>query len=98
MFQINWTEEAEQDLESILLCYLEQAGLRVAEAVYNRIRDQVGQLDAFPESTRIGRVQGTRECVISRLPYIAVIEVSHETVTVLSVVHTARKYPPEDNG
>ena len=98
MFQINWTAEAEQDLENILLYYLEQAGLRVAEAVYNRIREQVGQLDSYPESTRVGRVQGTRECVISRLPYIAVIEVGHDTVTVLSVMHTARKYPPEDNG
>ncbi|OYY94704.1 MAG: hypothetical protein B7Y41_03780 [Hydrogenophilales bacterium 28-61-23] len=98
MFKINWTEEAEQDLENILLYYLEQAGLRVAEAVYNRIRDQFGQLDSFPESTRVGRVQGTRECVISRLPYIAVIDVGHDTVTVLSVVHTARKYPPEGNG
>ncbi len=55
MFKINWTEEAEQDLENILLYYLEQAGLRVAEAVYNRIRDQVGQLDTFPESPRVGR-------------------------------------------
>ena len=98
MFKINWTEEAEQDLENILLYYLDQAGLRVAEAVYNRIRDQVGQLDTFPESTRVGRVPGTRECVISRLPYIAVIDVGHDTVTVLSVVHTARKYPTEDNG
>lgn len=98
MFQVNWTEEAEQDLDNILLYYLDQAGLRVAEAVYNRIRDQVGQLETFPESTRVGRVQGTRECVISRLPYIAVIDVGHDTVTVLSVVHTARKYPPEDNG
>lgn len=98
MFQVNWTEEAEQDLDNILLYYLDQAGLRVAEALYNRIRDQVGQLETFPESTRVGRVQGTRECVISRLPYIAVIDVGHDTVTVLSVVHTARKYPPEDNG
>lgn len=98
MFKINWTEEAEQDLENILLYYLEQAGLRVAEAVYNRIRDQVGQLDSSPECTRVGRVQGTRECVISRVPYIAVIDVGHDTVTVLSVVHTARKYPTEDNG
>ena len=98
MFQINWTEEAEQDLEDILLYYLDQACLRVAEAVYKRIRDQVGQLEIFPQSTRVGRVQGTRECVISRLPYIAVIDVGHDTVTVLSVMHTARKYPPEDNG
>lgn len=94
MFHIQWTLEAEQDLEHILLYYVDQAGLRVAEAVYNRIREQVGRLDTFPESTRPGRVPGTRECVIGRLPYIAVIDVADDVVTVLSVVHTAREFPP----
>lgn len=96
MFKVQWTAEAERDLEDILLYYVDQAGLRVAEAMYTRIREQVGRLGTFPEIARPGRVPGTRECVISRLPYIAVIDVGAETVTVLSVAHTARKYPPED--
>jgi len=95
MFKIQWTDEAERDLEDILLYYVDRAGLHVAEAVYSRIREQVGQLGTFPESARPGRVPGTRECVIGRIPYIAVIEVGGEVVTVLSVVHTARKYPPD---
>lgn len=65
------------------------------EAVYNRIKEQVVGLDTFPESARPGRVPGTRECSIDRLPYITVIDVGTDSVTVLSVVHTARKYPPE---
>lgn len=93
MFKIQWTAEAERDLEDILLYYVDQAGLHVAEAVYTRIREHVGRIGMFPESARPGRVPGTRECVISRLPYIAVIDVGAEAVTVLSVVHTARKYP-----
>ena len=91
-----WTQEAEQDLENILSYYFEQAGLRVAESVYGRIKEQVGSLKIFPEGSRPGRVLGTREYVISRLPYIAIIDIDidADTVSVLGVIHTARKYPP----
>ena len=71
MFKVYWTEEAEQDIENILSYYLDQAGAHVAGAIYRRIREQVGSLRIFPESTRPGRVPGTREFVVSRLPYIA---------------------------
>lgn len=93
MFSILWSEQAELDLEQILLYYLEHAGIRVAESVYLRIKEQVGTLTVFPEYTRLGRVAGTRECVISRLPYIAVIEVHTNAVRVLNIIHTAKKYP-----
>jgi plasmid stabilization system protein ParE len=93
MLNILWSEQAEQDLEQILSYYLEQAGMRVAESVYARIKEQIGTLNLFPERTRLGRVEGTRECVISRLPYIAVIEVSANAVRVLNIIHTAKKYP-----
>ncbi len=95
MFKICWSEEAEQDLENILLYYLEQVGMRVAESVYGRIRNQVGALEKFPERSRAGRVSGTREYVISQLPYIAVIEVAKDAVIVLNIIHTAKKYPPD---
>lgn len=93
MFSILWTEPAEQDLEKILSYYLEQCGMRVAESMYVRIKDQVGTLVVFPERMRLGIVDGTRECVISRLPYIAVIKVSTDAVQVLNIIHTARRYP-----
>jgi toxin ParE1/3/4 len=95
MFKVYWTQEAEQDLDNILSYYLEQAGFRVAESVYGRIKEQVGSLKIFPErTTRPGRVLGTREYVISRLPYIAIIDIDADTVSVLGVIHAARKYPP----
>lgn len=94
MFKVYWTQEAEQDIENILSYYLEQAGFRVAESVYGRIREQVGSLKIFPERSRPGRVFGTREYVISRLPYIAIIDINADTVSVLGVIHTAKKYPP----
>ena len=51
-------------------------------------------LKQFPEHVRPGRVVGTRECVIVRLPFVAVIQVQGDRVIVLNVLHTARKYPP----
>ena len=41
----------------------------------------------------MGRVAGTRELIIPRLPYIVVIQVKADKVFVLNVVHTARQYP-----
>jgi toxin ParE1/3/4 len=93
MFKILWTEEAEEDLTNILSYYIEQAGIDIAKSIYDRIKIQVGTLNIFPERTRLGRVKDTREFIISRLPYIAVIEVSNNTVLILNIIHTAKKYP-----
>lgn len=88
-------QQAEQDLEHILTHYLTDAGIDVAHSIYRRIHAAVRSRKDFPERTRIGRVPGTRELVITRLPYIAVIRVEAERVLVLNLVHTARKYPPD---
>ena len=94
MVSVKWTEEAELDLENILTYYLDNAGMRVTEAVYNRIKTQIGSLNAFPERCRPGRVPGTKEYVTNRLPYIAVVAVGVDSITILNIMHTARKYPP----
>ena len=93
MTVITWTQRAEQDLENILAHYLNEAGLQVAQSIFVRIHAQVQSLQQFSQRTRIGRVAGTRELIISRLPYIVVIQVKAEKVFVLNVVHTARQYP-----
>lgn len=94
MCKIYWTSEAELDLENILLHYLDPAGSDVAESIYIRIKERIGELKNFPERARPGRVPETREYVISRLPYIAIVHIKANTVSVLSLMHTARKYPP----
>jgi toxin ParE1/3/4 len=47
----------------------------------------------MPDSGRIGRIDGTREAVVPRSPYIVVYQVSTETVEVLGVWHAAREWP-----
>ena len=95
MFQVQWTNEAETDLENILTYYFDEAGERVAKAVHDRMREQIGKLRLFPERCRIGRIAGTKEYVLSRLPYVAVVQIEGQTVYVLNVIHTARKFPIE---
>lgn len=96
MFQVEWTREAERDLENILTYYLSEAGLRVASAIFVRVKAQVGALKLFPHRCRPGRVADTREYVLHRLPYVAVVHVGEDTVSVLNIIHTARKYPPDE--
>ena len=93
MTVVTWTQQAEQDLENILAHYLNEAGLQVAQSIFVRLHAQVQSLQQFSQRTRIGRVAGTRELIIPRLPYIVVIQVKADKVFVLNVVHTARKYP-----
>ena len=87
-------DEAEEDLDCIIDYYLEKAGLRVAEDIYGRIKSQVASLKTFPHRCRPGLVAGTKEYILSRLPYMVVVEITEDAVLIWSVVHTSRKYPP----
>jgi toxin ParE1/3/4 len=44
---------------------------------------------------RVGRVKGTRECVIPRSPYIAAYTVTGEIIRILRVLHGAQLWPDE---
>ena len=68
MFKVESTKEAEHDLEAVLAHYLEAADLQVANSIYVRITDQVGSLKLFPHGCRPGRVAGTKEYELHRLP------------------------------
>ncbi len=95
MYVIKWTGLAEQGLEMIGTYYLREASMDVATRVLARIHATISTLETFPNASRTGRVSGTRELVIHRLPYIAVVKVDEQgkTVYVLTLLHTARKFP-----
>lgn len=89
MKQLIWTEKSRDDL--IEICdYIAQDDLDAAARVSLAIPKAVERLSTYPFSGKPGRVSGTRELVISRLPYIAVYVVQSETVVVLRVLHGAR--------
>jgi toxin ParE1/3/4 len=89
---VKWLEEAYTDLDQIFDYILErnpEAALKVSEV----IRHQVGILADHPQLGRTGRVRGTRELIITSLPYIAAYYIKEQEVRILAVLHTSRQWP-----
>jgi len=87
--EIRWTTEASSNLEQISLRIAEdkpEAALNAVGAIFERIE----QLINFPRRGRIGREGGTRELVLSPLPYIAVYRVKESTIEILHIWHGAQ--------
>ncbi|TXC85522.1 type II toxin-antitoxin system RelE/ParE family toxin [Paraburkholderia azotifigens] len=89
--RLEWSVFALEDRDGIF-DYIEEDSPRAAVVVDDRIRTQVRQLLQFPETGRPGRVEGTRELVISRTPYIAAYRITGDTVRIL---HGAQQWPDE---
>jgi len=64
-----------------------------AHAVIDRIESAVSVLRAHPEIGRSGRVEGTRELVISGTPFIVAYRIARRRVEILAVIHGARRWP-----
>jgi toxin ParE1/3/4 len=92
--RLEWSAYALADRIAIF-DYIEADSPQAAIAVDERIREQVEVLVRFPQSGRKGRVQRTRELVISRTPYIVAYRISDDTVRILRVLHGARRWPDD---
>ena len=90
--RLEWSLLAQADRASIF-DYIEADSPQAAIAVDDRIRVQAEVLVQFPESGRRGRVEGTRELVIPRTPYIAAYRIAGDTVRILRLLHGARQWP-----
>ncbi|MGV0997732.1 MAG: type II toxin-antitoxin system RelE/ParE family toxin [Fluviibacter sp.] len=94
--QILWTVEALDDLEEILAYYYLEASPRTAAAVERRIIAEIEALPPFAERVRESeRVPGARELVINKLPYLVFVQIKEDSIIVLNVVHTKRRFPAE---
>ena len=91
--EMDWKDSAEHDLAEIALYYTPEVSAAFALETVADIVAQIEGLSFFPLRTRIGRVEGTREYVISRYRYIAVVRVTQKFVEVHNVIHTSRQYP-----
>ena len=90
--RLEWSTFAQADRDAIF-DYIEADSPQAAIAVDDRIREQVETLARFPHSGRQGRIEGTRELVINRTPYIVAYRIAGDTVRVLRVLHGARRWP-----
>jgi toxin ParE1/3/4 len=89
---LRWTKEAAKDLEHIADYLFEHAPDRAAElvrAVYNA----PSALLTFPNRGRLGKKEGTRELVLSPLPYVVVYTVRGDVIYVARILHGAQQWP-----
>jgi plasmid stabilization system protein ParE len=89
--RIRWTLPAADDLEAIKN-YLQQHFPHFAEPTVRTIYRRIRSLAAAPNRGRPGLRKGTRELVLSPLPYIVVYVVKSEAIEILHIHHGSRDW------
>jgi toxin ParE1/3/4 len=90
--RIKWLDEAVLDLIEIRK-YIAADKPHTASRVSALIRQSVETLAEHPDIGRPGRIEGTRELILSALPYIIPYRVKSDIIEILRVLHAARKWP-----
>jgi len=89
--RLEWTRAASRDLDSIEEYIGRDNPAAAIDTVLQIIR-HVGPLAEHPGMGRPGRVEGTRELVITGLPYVVPYVHVGDAVIVLRVLHGAMKW------
>ncbi len=92
--RIKWLDEALLDLVEIRK-YIAADKPQTANRVAALIRQSVELLADHPDIGRPGRLEGTRELILTALPYIIPYRVKNDKIEILRVLHAARKWPHE---
>ncbi|MCM5555213.1 type II toxin-antitoxin system RelE/ParE family toxin [Pleomorphomonas sp. NRK KF1] len=90
--EIRWTKRAVRRLDQIG-AHITADDPAAAARVVARIITGVERLADHPAIGRVGRIRETRELVFADIPYIVPYRVQTSSIEVLTVMHTARKWP-----
>jgi toxin ParE1/3/4 len=90
--KVHWSAASVSHLKEVVE-YLQGESAAGAVTTRRKILETVRRLGQLPWSGRTGRIEGTREAVVPRSPYIVVYRVSKTTVEILGVWHGARLWP-----
>ena len=93
--RLRWTRLAEADLDSIAEYIGQDSPVAAARVILELIDQTETLLTRHVAMGRPGRVVGTRELVIGKLPYIIPYRVRDDAIEILRVLHTARRGPGE---
>ena len=90
--RIRWTNKALDNLDAAVE-FIAADNPRAAQKVARTIRESVQLLAEQPGIGRPGRVMGTRELVVSGLPFIIPYLEQDGSVIILRIMHTSMKWP-----
>lgn len=89
-----WTPRSQQNLRAAAR-YLMQFNPSAALAMVRAVRAAPSRLARHPASGRPGRVEGTRELIVTGTPYILPYRISGGTIEILAVLHSSRQWPDQ---
>ena len=92
--KVAWTRLALKGLDSAY-GYISEENPTAAVRTIERVRKAVVAVGRHPEIGRPGRVEGTRELIISGTPFIVAYRTKANRIEVLAVIHGARRWPDE---
>jgi toxin ParE1/3/4 len=89
--RLRWTLAAANDLESIA-DYLHDQHPQFAQPTVRRLYAEIRELSRFPSRGRPGREPGTRELILTGLPYIVVFRTGEKLVEILRIHHGSQNW------
>lgn len=92
--RVRWLASALHNLEDIG-AHIARDDPIAAMRMVDRVEECTTGLEDHPKRGRPGRIDGTRELVVSGTPYLVVYRIEASTVDVLRVLHGAQQWPPE---
>jgi addiction module RelE/StbE family toxin len=90
--RIRWTRQAIADVDNIYE-FIAANSPHAARRIIDRIDGAIIRLTRHPPLGRPGRVPGTREFVIPDTRFIIAYRLSGQSVELLGVIHSARRWP-----
>jgi toxin ParE1/3/4 len=90
--KIKWLRKSINNLEKIAQ-YIQQDNPSASLNVITKIQVSVNKLSEFPLMGRKGRIEGTRELIITNSPYIVVYRVQADRIEILRILHSSQKFP-----
>jgi len=90
--RIRWEEDAIIDLVA-LRAYIAKDNPAAALSLAERITAKAELLADQPLLGEPGRIHNTRELVVTNTPYTLIYHAAAETISILRVLHQARRWP-----
>ncbi len=91
--RVQWSAPAVSDLQNISFYIEASSGLETADRITRRIYESVQSLNRLPNRGRVGRLSGTRELLVPKLPYVVVYKVVSDKVAIVRILHGAQQWP-----
>ena len=90
--RVRYTPRAKLDLAEIY-DYIARDNPHVARRVVSLIRREIKMLCDSPAIGRPGRIDGTRELVMGRYPFVVAYCTEPDEIQIVAVIHTAMQWP-----